>query len=118
MNLKINLVHFDVIGFLKTCDLVSYTCCNIDIWNLPTDMIFSYLRCLSIEFEASSNNIDISFSYWLEEQLRLVLQKVFMQVFCDYPVLDDIDYPGNNLIYRIGKDLVEAYGTFKKTTRF
>ena len=115
---KISLVHSDAIDFLKTCDSASYTCCNVDIWNLPADMIFSYLRCLPIEFEARSNNIDISFSYWLEEQLRLVLQKVFMQVFCDYPVLDDIDYPGNNLIYRIGKDLVEAYGPFKKPQDF
>lgn len=98
---KMTFIASEAISFLKTCDLTSYDCVNVDVWYNTPDMIFTYLRCLEIEL----SNPNHKFSYWLEEKLMFEFQKLWMMALCEYPKHNYNMPVGRKLIKKIAEDL-------------
>ena len=72
---KITVVQADAIEYIKNNDLSKYNYINIDIWRDIYDMLYLYLPCLEVE----KNNPNITFSYWLEPELKLMIQKSILR---------------------------------------
>ncbi len=75
----------------------NYDFINVDIWRDTLDMLPIYLMCLKVEKEYPN----VKFSYWLENDLKVLMQKEILMRFCN---LKDDNFL---LASRIGQDLVE-----------
>lgn len=74
---KISLVCADAMEFLYAQDLSAYDHINVDIWHDTTDMIGYYVRCLEVEAKYPNTQ----FSYWLEKELKEMVQKNILSEF-------------------------------------
>lgn len=72
----------------------NYDFINVDIWRDTLDMLPIYLMCLKVEKEYPN----VKFSYWLENDLKVLIQKEILMGFCD---LKDDNFL---LASRIGQD--------------
>ncbi len=95
---KIQVVESDALEYMNHTDLNSFDYVNVDIWRDTRDMLLTYLPCLEIE----KMYPNVSFSYWLESELKQTVQKGIMAAACDF----NIEFHGL-IIERIGQDIIE-----------
>ena len=76
---KITIIEGDAIEYIQENDLSRYDYINMDIWRDVYDMLYLYLPCLEVE----KKNPDIKFSYWLEPELKFMLQKSILKCIAD-----------------------------------
>jgi len=79
---KITVVQGDAIEFMETTDLTGFDHVNVDVWRDTIDMLDIYLKCLEIE----SRNPSVKFSYWLEGQMKEVIQSSVIASLVGYDV--------------------------------
>lgn len=93
---KIKVIHTDALEYLHNNDLSSFDYVNVDIWRDTLDMIYMYLPCLELEDKYPN----IKFSYWLENELKSMIQKSILQAIAEYE--------DKGLLFdAIGKDIVK-----------
>ncbi len=79
---KITVVHGDALEFMENTDLTGFDHVNVDVWRDTIDMLDTYLKCLEIE----SRNPSVKFSYWLEGQMKEVIQSSVIASLVGYNV--------------------------------
>ncbi len=79
---KITVVQGDALEFMENTDLTGFDHVNVDVWRDTIDMLDTYLKCLEIE----SRNPSVKFSYWLEGQMKEVIQSSVIASLVGYDV--------------------------------
>lgn len=74
MNSKINIVEGDALEYLEVADISNYDYCSVDIWHGGMEMYPIYVKCLLLE----QKHKNTKFHYWLEEDLHLILETVWL----------------------------------------
>lgn len=76
---KVKIIKGNAIEYLQNTDLSGFDYINVDIWRDTLDMLYLYLPCLEVELQYP----DIKFSYWLETELKTMLQKAILRNIAD-----------------------------------
>lgn len=76
MNSKIEIIEADALEFLDVEDISQYDYCSVDIWYGAMDLFEIYPRLLLLEQKHKRTK----FHYWLEEDLHVVLERIWMML--------------------------------------
>lgn len=72
---KIEIIKDDAFEFLNHNTLEEYDYIFVDIWHDVEDGLFLYLR-----FKAIEDNYHITFNYWIENEIILMLRKIIIRL--------------------------------------
>lgn len=76
MNSKIEIVEADALEFLNVEDISKYDYCSVDIWHNALELFEIYPRLLLLEQKHKGTK----FHYWIEEDMHVVLERVWMML--------------------------------------
>lgn len=96
---KIEIINEDAFTFLKHNDLHEYDYVFVDIWHDVSDGLFLYL-----DFKAIEDEYQVSFNYWIENEILLLLRKIVLRLINEsYSQVDSLSVESSN------KQLDEVY---------
>ena len=89
---KIKIVNEDAFEFLKDNNLIDFNYVFVDIWHDVKDGIFLYLK-----FKAIEDNYSLTFNYWIENEMILMLRKIIIRLIDEnISNIDSLNVKSNN----------------------
>ena len=96
---KIEIINEDAFTFLQHNNLHEYNYVFVDIWHDVSDGLFLYL-----DFKAIEDEYQVSFNYWIENEILLLLRKIILRLINEsYSQIDSLNVDTSN------KQLDEVY---------